>query len=219
MEPTRHHPYRRVDKINEGRETVQQPVSSKIETWKKAWLACAHILSTYNGIYMKQYHTLIEKWIPILNKVHNYPIQKLSLYNPVFVYCEKPNPLKEILSFYFDLQSDDLNIPMYIILNVPLFKKLCQLYISLNVKNNQLNVDLDRGIVNLTSHNFLNLQPADYLKFSTCWYLLFIAVNHALTHLESFEKYDTASYNSHEYTTKSCFHKMYLYGRIKHPMR
>lgn len=214
----RPHPYRRVDKINEGKETIQPPVSSKIEIWKKAWLACANVLSSCNGALIKQYHILIEKWIPLINKAHNYPIQKMALYNPIFVYCDKPNPLKEIISFYFDLQSDDMNIPMYIVFNVPLFKKLCNLYIALNMKNNQLNYDLDRGIVNLTSNNFLNLQPADYLKISTCWYLLFIAINHALSHLESFEKYDTASYNNHEYNNKSSFHKLYLYGRIKHTL-
>lgn len=214
----RSHPYRRVDKMNEDKEAVQPSVSSKIEIWKKAWLACAHVLSSCNGALIRQYHLLIEKWIPLINKAHNYPIQKLALYNPIFVYCDRPNPLKEIISFYFDLQSDDMTIPMYIVFNVPLFKKLCNLYITLNMKNNQLNYDLDRGIVNLTSSNFLNLQPADYLKISTCWYLLFIAVNHALSHLESFEKYDTASYMNHEYNSKSSFYKLYLYGRIKHAM-
>lgn len=207
-------PYRRVDKIDEGKEVSQPSVSSKIEIWEQSWLACAYILSSYNSFLINTYHVLIEKWIPILNKTHNFPLQKLSQYLPIFVYCEKPNNLKEIISIFFDLQSDDINIPMYIIFNVPLFKKLHNLYISLSYTNNTINYDLDRGVVNLSNRNFFNLQPADYYKLSSCWYLLFIAVNHALTHVESFEKYDTASYNSHENFKKSSFHKLYLHGRI-----
>lgn len=209
-------PYRHVDKIDEGKEINQPSVLSKIQIWEQSWLACASVLSSYNGSLIKTYHVLIEKWIPILNKAHNYPIQKLSQYVPIFVYCEKPNNLKEIISIFFDLQSDDMTIRMYIVFNVPLFKKLLNLYISLSQTNSPMHSDLDRGVINLSNHNLFNLQPAEYYRLSSCWYLLFIAVCHALTHIESFEKYDTASYNNHEYFKKSHFHKLYLHGRIKY---
>lgn len=208
--------YRHVDKIEEYKDLPS--ISSKIEIWERAWLACAKVLCMTDGVSIKEYHNLIEKWIPILNKIHNYPIQKLSEYTPIFIYCEKANAPKEIISIYFDINNSDLNMPIYIIFNVVLFRKLHNIYITSNVKNNQVNCDLDRGVINLSNNNFLNMHPAEYFRLSSAWYLLFIAVNHALAHIYSFEKYDTASYSDHTYVKKSTFYKMYLYGRIKHSM-
>lgn len=209
---------RRVDKIHEAKTELQPTVAPKIEIWERSWLACANVLMMYNGLHLKEYHVLVEKWIPIINKAHNFPISKLMDFIPVFIYLDKPNPMKEILAIYFELQSNQGNKLMYIVFNVPLFKKLCRLYISIRSKSNQINHDLDRGVINLTNFNFLNIHAADYFKASTSWYLLFIAVNHALTHIESFEKYDTASYSDHSYARKSAFFKLYFYGRIEHTM-
>lgn len=207
---------RRVDKIHEAKSELQPSVAPKIEVWERSWLACANVLMMYNGIDLKDIHLLVERWVPLLNKLHSSPISNLMDFIPIFIYCDKPNPIKEILMVYFDLQSNQGNKLMYIVFNVPLFKKLRKQYILARSKSNQLNNDLDRGVVNLSNSNFLNIHAADYFKVSTSWYLLFIAVNHALTHIESFERYDSASYSDHSYARKSSFSKMYFYGRIEH---
>lgn len=206
---------RRVDKINESKE-FQPSVAPKIEIWERSWLACANILMTYNTLPINECHCLIEKWIPVINKAHNYPITKLMDFIPVFIYCDKPNSIKEIFMIYFELHNNDGNKLMYIVFNVYLFKKLKKLYILTRSKSNQVNHDLDRGVINLSNSNFLNIHMADYFKVSTSWYLLFIAINHALSHVDSFFKFDTASYSDHTYSRKSTFFKMYFYGRIEH---
>ena len=215
MKSIRQNPFRRIDKFDEGKEIEQPSILSKIEMWEQSWLACANILKDHNGVNIRTYHFLIEKWIPILNKIHNYPIGNFTEYHPAFVYCESPNNLKEIISVYYNspLNPDK---KMVFVFNVPLFRKLHSLYVSSSYRNNRMQSDLDRGIINLSNRNFLNLQPADYYKLSSCWYLLFIAVNHALTHVESYEKYFSTAYDTHEYFRKSSFHKLYLHGRIKY---
>lgn len=210
---------RRVDKIQESRTELQEPSAApKIEVWERAWSACADVLMMHNGLDLKEIHILVERWLPLVNKIHSFPIKNLMDYIPVFIYCDKPNPIKEILMIYFELQANQENKLMYIIFNVPLFKKLRKLYILARSKTNQIHHDSDRGVVNLSNTNFLNIHTADYFKVSTSWYLLFIALNHALCHIECFQNYDSACYNDHSYARKSSFSKMYFYGRIERNM-
>lgn len=79
-------------------------------------------------------------------------------------------------------------------------------------KSNNILANKSRGIVNLSSFSEHESSPAECLKNATCWHLLFIYTMHALAHLETYENYDHAHYNTHMYVKDSPFYKMYFYG-------
>ncbi|GFU12377.1 hypothetical protein NPIL_138451 [Nephila pilipes] len=206
---------RKVDNYEEKRRPNIQ-CDIKIQAWKDSWFLCMQTLNEFNCNNIRDYHIIIERWIPLINKAHGSPITKLHEYQPTFYYLDKAMGPKEILQAYFDVQTEEVGIPMYIIFNVYLFKKIYNQFCSIYAKNSQMNVDNDRGTVNLLASGGFNVHPSEHFKMSTTWHFLFILVNHLLAHIECFEKYDTASYNDHNIIKKSSFYKMYMYGRVNH---
>lgn len=203
---------REIDKYEENRSPIN--VDIKIRAWQEAWFLCSQVLNQYSMVNkISDYHLILEQWIPLINRAHNHPISLLNKYETSFYMLNKPSNLQEIFLVLFDIQGDQPH--MYIIFNCHLFSTLHKLICDIYSKNNEMNVDLDRGTVNLIAACNMQIHPAEHFKLNMAWYLLFIAVNHMMAHLECFEKLDTQSYSDHSQLRKSSFYKMYIYGRVK----
>lgn len=210
--------YRGVDKHEPKQREGAVGVSSRVQAWKDAWLLCLQSLSNFTEIGPHDYHLVIEQWLPLINKAHGHPLKRLVDYQPTFYYADQADGPKEILQAYFGLTEEDTGLPMYILFNSNLFRKIQSEYCSKYAKNSQLMLDRDRGVINLIpcTGGDIQFSRAEYYKQATTWHLLFVAANHMLAHIDCFEKYDTASFDNHNLVKHSPFYKLYLFGRIRH---
>lgn len=188
---------------------------SKIAAWEEAWALCQEAVNDHLGSNVRNLHPVVEKWMCLINRAHGYPVP-LSTFVASFHYVEKSTSLKEVFQVYFGVASAEFGTPMYVLFNVELFNRVYAKYCSSYLRSTNYNVDHDRGTVDLRLNNELQLHPAEYFKMSTLWYLLFLFVCHMLAHVDTFHKYSTASYNDHSLLKKSCFYKIFVYGRVKH---
>lgn len=205
---------RRVDQHEDRRRCRPSPTHSKIASWREAWTACYNVVSEWDSIDLKRFHFIFERWVSILNRVFDNPV-RIEKYDFTLFYCDSPNGPKEIIHIYMnENQTPDGKTPTYVIFNLHEFRKVHAMYCTNYSKNNQMLVDESRGTVNMSSESGPCSRPAHYFKNLTTCQLLFIYTLHALAHLEVFDIYDHAHYDTHMYMRESVFFKIYFYGQI-----
>lgn len=195
------------------RKTVHSP-ASKVDRWIHAWTACYEITQDYSHSDTKQFHSVFERWVPILNWIFEKPISHLDTYEPYFYYCTEPNGPKEIIQLYMEQDLAEGGTFVHIIFNVYAFniiyKRAC-LELS---KSNQLLFNEARGTVNLSTLLDIESNTADYFESMTYWQLLFIYTLHALAHWDIYDSYKHAHYDTHLYMKESVFYKFYCCGDL-----
>ena len=190
---------------------------SKINKWRDAWLACYRIVEEFTTVDIKQFHSIFERWVPILNWVFDRPIHPLDRYDAEFYYCNQPNGPNEIIKLYFDDDPKEEidSIPVYVVFNVYEFQIIQKRYCLDYTKSNQMVFNEARGTVNLRAAlENERYNPAEYFQTMTCWHLLFIYTLHALAHWDTYNKYDNGHYDTHLYVRDSPFFKFHFYGQI-----
>ncbi|GFT93034.1 hypothetical protein NPIL_431431, partial [Nephila pilipes] len=100
---------RKVDNYEEKRRPNIQ-CDIKIQAWKDAWYLCMQTLTEFSCSNIRDYHIIIERWIPLINKAHGSPITKLHEYQPTFYYLDEAIGPKEILQAYFDVQTEEVEL-------------------------------------------------------------------------------------------------------------
>lgn len=199
---------------HEIRRTVSRG-ASKVSRWRDAWSACYQMVEELDPNDLRHFHTVFEKWVPILNWIFDSPISNLERYDPVFYYCTEPNGPKEILQLYFsENRYDDDHVTVNVIFNLHEFMAIHRLYVSNFSKSNAMLVNEARGTINMTSLEDCDYDPAVYFKNMTTWQLLFIFTCHALTHFEAYNTLEHAHYDDHLYARDSVFYKLHFLGQI-----
>lgn len=191
---------------------------TKIDLWRKAWAQCYDIVDQWETFDIKKFHYVLERWIPILNRVFNYPILHLETkYQMILLYCDEPCGNKEVIHFIFDDNpTPDGSIKTFIIFNVYEFRKIFKNYCSNFSRNNVMLIDENRGTINMQACQGFTNKTADYFKYITTYHLLFIYTLHAMAHLNVFHIHDHSHYDNHAYVKDSPFFKLYFYGQILH---
>lgn len=206
---------REIDQISEPLTKRQRKLNSDPYVWKKAWILCENAIDNNDAQSTTEYHVIVEKWIPLINKAFG-DIIHLERYIPVFHYLRTSNNLHEIFFVFFETPNEENHVPMHIIFNVPLFLKIINNYYTKYKNDNRSLIDMDRGTVNLELDQIFRINPSEYFKKSTMWHLLFLSLCHMMAHVDTFEKYDTSSYSNHDRIKKSAFYKFSVHGQIKH---
>ena len=181
--------------------------------WKKIWKSCCSFLGAYSYMEIYSFHHLIRLWMPIINAHMNYPIPSLEQYDTYFYYLNEASESKEILYLLIDPHTRGRKT-LHMIFNIPLFRKITSLLFRINQSQNNFLMDADRGTVSLTLHASIN--PSDFFKRSATWFFLFLVTCHALAHLDCYNKYDTASYDKHDFLKKSVFYHVFIVGGLKY---
>lgn len=208
---------RPIDRHESRRNPTNIRSMSRVNKWRDAWSACYRIVEEFTVVDLKQFHTIFERWVPILNWIFDRPIHHLNRYEPIFFYCYQPNGPKEIIKLYMDENVIDEHIVVYIIFNVYEFTIIQRRYCLDYTKSNQMLYNEARGTVNLASmieNEQSNLNPAEYFQTMTCWHLLFIYTLHALAHWDAYDKYEHAHYDTHLNVRDSPFFKFHFYGQV-----
>lgn len=206
---------RQIDRHESKRKSSNIRSMSRVNKWRDAWKACYCVVEEFTTVDLRQFHTIFERWVPILNWIFDRPIHRLDRYEPIFYYCNQPNGPKEIIKLYMDENVTDDQITVYIIFNIYEFLIIQRRYCLDYTKSNQMLFNDARGTVNLASmmeneqHN-----PAEYFQTMTCWHLLFIYTLHALAHWDAYDKYEHGYYDSHLNVRDSPFFKFHFYGQI-----
>lgn len=206
---------REIDTYEEFHSTPRKVVN-RVQAWKDAWFLCMQTLGNFDSTDIDNFHLIIERWIPLINKAHDNPITRLNEYEVSFYYLRQPVELKEILCAFFGEVPINDRIPLYIIFNVYYFKKIFQQYCNIYASKNQMNVDLDRGTVNLWEGRDFKMNTADYFKINATWQFLFILIHHMLAHIDIYEKAGSARYHRHDAMHTSPFFKLSIHGKINH---
>lgn len=207
---------RPIDRHEYKRNNLNFKSVSKVNKWRDAWLACYRVVEEYTAVDIKQFHTIFERWVPILNCIFDQPIYQLDRYEPIFFYCNQPNGPNEVIRLYFDenRMADETQI-VYIIFNVYAFHDTQKKYCLEYTKSNQMLYNESRGTINLQCMMENDLyNPAEYFQTMTCWQLLFIYTLHALSHWDAYDKYENSCYDTHIYVRDSPFFKFYFYGQV-----
>ncbi|GFY66930.1 uncharacterized protein TNIN_179591 [Trichonephila inaurata madagascariensis] len=208
---------RRIDRHEDRRVCRATLSSSKIPIWRDMWTQCFEIVKDFPTADLKQSHGVMEMWITIMNQSLDFPIRDIGeRYNFVYFYCDEPNGPKEVIHLYFDENTtEEGKITVYVIFNLYEFRKIHRNYCLNYTKNNQMLVDEARGTVNLTAYyEGGRSNPAHYFQNLITWYLYFIFVLHAMAHLDTYDKFDHAQYDTHVHLKESPFFKIYFYGRV-----
>lgn len=191
-------------------------INNRIQYWKDAWYLCMKTLGNFDASNTFYFHLLIEQWIPLINKAHGSPITQLHEYDTSFYYLRQPFGPKEVLYAFFGEIPVNGRFPLYVIFNVYYFKKFFQHYCSLYSNTNQMNVDLDRGTINLWASRDLHMNTSDFFKTNATWHFLFIIVHHMLAHIDVYERVASARYHRHDSIHTSSFYKLHIPGKINH---
>lgn len=206
---------REIDTYEEFHSTPRK-VINRVQAWKDAWFLCMQTLGSFDSSDIDHFHLLIERWIPLINKAHDNSITHLNEYEASFYYLRQPVGPKEILyAFFGEIPIND-RIPLYIIFNVYYFKKIFHQYCNIYASKNQMNVDLDRGTVNLWESRDFKMNTADYFKINATWQFLFILIHHMLAHIDIYEKVGSARFHRHDAIHTSPFFKLCIHGKINH---
>lgn len=187
---------------------------SKVSKWRDAWTACYQVVEGMDATDLRHFHSIFEKWVPILNWIFENPIPNLERYEPIFYYCTDPGGPKEILQLYFGENRFDERTTVNVIFNLFEFKAIHRLYCTNFSKSNQMLVNEARGTINMVSSDQYEHDPAQYFQTMTTWQLLFIFTLHALSHWDAYDKYEHAHYDDHLYVRDSSFYKLYFYGQV-----
>lgn len=199
--------------VRRSRATVSSTLA-KIAQWREAWIACYQVVEDWQTCDLKRFHTIFERWVPILNWVFKNPIPHLERYNVLFYYCQQSNGPKEILQLYMDENPVEAETTVHVVFNLYEFNLIHKHYCQNMGKSNQLLVNEARGTVNLSSCHEYDCNPADYFQTMTTWQMLFLYTLHALAHWDAYDKYEHGYYDTHLYVRDSPFFKLYFYGQI-----
>lgn len=207
---------RPIDKHESKRNASNIRSISRVNKWRDAWWACFRVVEEFTSADVKQFHSVFERWVPIVNWIFGRPIHRLDRYEPVFFYCNHPNGPNEIIKLYMDENSmDDDCIKVYVIFNEYEFKIIQKRYCLDYTRSNRLLYNEARGTVNLaTCTENDQSDPAEYFQVMTCWQLLFIYTLHALAHWDTYDKYENGYYDSHLKVRDSPFFKFHFYGQV-----
>lgn len=197
-------------------------VHSKIAQWRDMWSACYRIVEDFfNGNDLRCIHQVLERWIPLMNHHLDRPIDNLDKYDMTLYYCDECNGPKEIIHLYMDETATlEGKLNVFVIVNLYEFRRIHRQYCQDFTRNNQMLVDEARGTINLSAASVLLeglggvANPASYFKNLTMWQLLFVYTLHAMAHLDVFDTYDHAHYDSHMYVKESPFYRMHFYGQV-----
>lgn len=206
---------REIDTYEEYRPSPKK-TTNRVQAWKDAWYLCMKTLENFDAFDFNHYHLLVERWIPLINKAHGSPITQLHEYDTSFYYLRQPVGPKEIMYAFFGEVPINGRIPLYIIFNVHHFKKIFQHYCALYSNTNQMNVDLDRGTVNLWESRDMRMNTADFFKINATFHFLFILLHHMMAHIDVYEKMGTARYHRHDAIHNSTLFKLRIHGKINH---
>lgn len=206
---------RPIDRHESKRNLSNSRSVSRVNKWRDAWAACYGVVEEFTTVDLKQFHTVFERWVPILNWIFDRPIYKLNRYDPIFFYCHQSNGPKEIIKLYMDENVTDEQITVYVIFNVYEFQIIQRRYCLDYSKSNQMLYNEARGTVNLSSMMEIDQHnPAEYFQTMTCWHLLFIYTLHALAHWDAYDKYEHCYYDTHLNVRDSPFFKFHFYGQV-----
>lgn len=187
---------------------------SKVDQWIHAWTACYEIVQDYSHLDLKDFHTIFERWVPLLNWIFDKPIRHLDTYEPYFYYCLEPNGPKEIIQLYMEPDLTEGGTLVHIIFNMHDFLNIHKRSCDQLSKSNQLLFNEARGTINLSTLLDEDCQTADYFQSMTCWQLLFIYTLHALAHWDTYDSYKHAHYDTHQYMKESPFYKFHCCGDL-----
>lgn len=208
---------RRIDKHDERQICRTNLSTSKVPLWRDIWTQCFEVIKDYPTADLKKSHQIIGPWMTIMNQNLDFPIRDLAdRFKFIYFYSEDPVGPKEIIHLYFDEnQNIDGKTTVYIIFNLNDFRKLHRNYCSNYTKNNIMYVDEARGTVNMTSYyDGGGSNPSHYFQNLMTWYFYWIFLLHAMAHLEIYDKYDHAQYDTHLRIRESIFFKIHFYGQI-----
>lgn len=205
---------RQIDTHESKRKKSTNPSSSKVDQWIHAWTACYEIAQDYSHTDLKEFHSIFERWVPILNWIFEKPIRHLDLYEPYFYYYNEPNGPKEIIQLYMEQDMVEGNTFVHIIFNLYDFKIIYKRSCQELAKSNQLLFNEARGTINLSTVLDEDYTTAEYFESMTCWQLLFIYTLHALAHWDIYDTYKHAHYDTHLYMKESVFYKFYCRGDL-----
>lgn len=187
---------------------------TKMNRWRDAWIACYEVVEERQTCDLKQFHSIFERWVPILNWVLQKPISDLDRYEVFFYYCNDPFGPKEIVQLYMDENPLDEQTGVHVVFNMYEFLLIHKQYCYNMNKTNHLLVNESRGTINISGCREYENCPADYFQTMTMWQMLFIYTLHALAHWDAYDKYEHAHYDTHLYVRDSPFFKLYFYGQI-----
>lgn len=203
------------------RHEVRKPgpasvVHSRIAQWRDLWTDCFRVVDEWDANDLRRFHYVLERWIPLMNRHLDYPISDTDRFDVTFYYCDEPSGPKEILQLYMDeTATPEGKTSVFVVFNLCEFRKIHRQYCNDFTRNNQMLVDEARGTINLSAAAFDGAaHPAGYFKNLTTWQLLFVYALHALAHLDVFDTYDHAHYDSHMYVKDSPFFRLHFYGQI-----
>lgn len=189
---------------------------SKVNQWIHAWTACYEIVQDYSHSDLKQFHSVFEHWVPILNWIFERPIRHLDVYEAYFYYYEQPNGPKEIIQLYMEPDLVEGGTTVHIIFNLHEFQIIHRRSCDQLAKSNQMLFNEARGTVNLSTLLDDEMNTAEYFESMTCWQLLFIYTLHALAHWDVYDSYKHAHYDNHQHMKESAFYKFYCCGDLIH---
>lgn len=205
--------FSRNDEPERKKSHIARPLAvSKVNTWIDAWTACYEAVQEYTHLDLKQFHTVFEHWVPILNWIFEKPIFHLENYEPYFYYCNQQNGPKEIIQLYMEQNYKEGGTTVHVIFNIYEFDKLHKQFCEQISQSNQLLFNEARGTVNLSSLIDEDRNTAEYFRIMTGWQLLFIHTLHALAHWDIYDKYRHSHYDTHLYMKESPFYKFYCCG-------
>lgn len=188
---------------------------SRVHTWREAWIACHRVVDQFNAVDLKQFHCVFERWVPLLNRAFDDPIQ-LDRYSFTFYYCDESVGPKEILQLYMDESTtEEGKTCVYVVFHVHKFRQVHKTYCDDYSRNNRLLVDEARGTVHLSGIGRDGCgvgAPPQYFKSLATWIALFSFTMHAMAHLEAFDRTDHAHYDTHMIVRDSVFYKLVVYG-------
>ncbi|GBN65590.1 hypothetical protein AVEN_112027-1 [Araneus ventricosus] len=185
--------------------------------WRDVWTQCFEVIKDYPTADLKKSHRIVGQWMSIMNQYLDFPIRDIAeRYNFVYFYNEDSTGPKEIIHLYFDEnQSADGKTNVYIIFHLTEFRKIHRNYCTNYTKNNHMLVDESRGTINMSAYyDAGGTNPSHYFLNLMTWYFYWIFLLHAMAHLEVYDKYDHAQYDTHGHIKDSRFFKIHFYGQV-----
>lgn len=186
---------------------------SKVNKWRRAWIHCYNIVEHYTTFDPKNFHTLFEQWVPILNYVFDMPIH-LERYDVVFYYCNVPDGPKEVIQLFMDENPLEDRTNLHVIFNLYEFRAIHHDYCVNLTKSNKFLYNQARGTIHLSALHEELSNPAEFLTTMSGYHLLFIFTNHALAHWDVYEQYEHAHYDNHLHVRNSPFFNFHFLGEL-----
>lgn len=189
--------------------------TNRVSRWRDAWTICSHIADGYSTVNLKNFHSIFNQWVSVINWTFGNPIHPLNQYIPYFYYCNEPHGPKEILHMYMDPNIGENNEKfLHIFFNLYEFNKIKRDYCDNMNRSNHMLVDEARGTINFSFLEDNVHNPAEYFQHAVTWQLLFLYTMHLLAHWDTYDKYQHCNYDTHMRVRESEFYNMYFYGQL-----